>query len=223
MRPRLITWAVPAGSVNALVTTVTPTISVPLTLVGGAGQSLVTANCSQRRVLVTNAADETGHTLVIVGTRALDSWANTTPIVITETVTLGGIGSSGTLQDFATITSITPTSAFAGNIQIGTSALASTPWQKVNSDLGAPFGIGMGITLISGAANYDIEHTFSRLPGAVTANGQIPNTFKNSGITAKTASIDGNYAFPIEAMRLNVNSGVGTLAWEYIQAGVVGS
>lgn len=223
MRPRPLTWAVPAGVANALVTTVTPTINVPLTLVGGSGQSLASANCSQRRVLVTNAADETGHTLVIVGTRALDSWANTTPIAITETLTLGGIGTTESLQDFATITSITPGTAFTGNITVGTSAHASSPWVKLNSDLPAPFGVGMGVTLASGAANFDIEHTFSRLPGAVTANSQIPNTFKNSGITNKSASIDGNYAFPVEAMRLNTNSGTGTLVWEFIQAGVIGS
>lgn len=68
----------------------------------------------------------------------------------------------------------------------------------------APFNVGIGCVLVSGTATYSVEHTFDDVYDlAVT-----PVAFSNSGITAATASKDGNYSAPVKAIRLNVTAGV---------------
>jgi hypothetical protein len=56
-----------------------------------------------------------------------------------------------------------------------------------------------------------------------TYNPATGNWFQNSSVTAQTASANGNYAFPVRAIRLNVTaytSGSATLT--LVQAGVMG-
>lgn len=67
----------------------------------------------------------------------------------------------------------------------------------------APFNVGIGVKINSGTATYTVEHTFDDVyDSAVT-----PVAFSNSGITAQTTNKDGNYAFPVRAVRLNVTAG----------------
>jgi hypothetical protein len=42
-------------------------------------------------------------------------------------------------------------------------------------------------------------------------------------VTNKTASADGNYAFPVTGVRLTMNSGSGSVKLKLIQAGVIGN
>jgi hypothetical protein len=62
----------------------------------------------------------------------------------------------------------------------------------------SPFNVGLGL-VISGTLTADVEHTFDDIfDSAVT-----PTAFKHSTLVTKTASADGNYAFPIRAVRIN--------------------
>lgn len=86
-----------------------------------------------------------------------------------------------------------------------------------------PFNVGIGVVLSAGATlTYTVEHTFDD----VFAAGFNPSTatwFANSGISAKTTSFDGNYAFPVTAVRLNVTARTGGSAtMTVIQAGMPG-
>lgn len=64
-----------------------------------------------------------------------------------------------------------------------------------------PFNVGLGL-VISGTNTTDIEHTFDDIyDSSVT-----PIAFKHSTLVGKTANSDGNYAFPIRAVRLNVTA-----------------
>ena len=83
-----------------------------------------------------------------------------------------------------------------------------------------PFNVGIGVVLSSGAnLTYTVEHTFDDVFSA----GFDPATatwFANSNLTNRTASLDGNYAFPITAVRLRVSAWVGgTATMTVIQAG----
>lgn len=83
-----------------------------------------------------------------------------------------------------------------------------------------PFNVGIGVALSAGASlTFTVEHTFDD----VFAAGFNPATatwFSNTGMSAKTASTDGNYAFPVMAVRLNVTARVGgTATMTVIQAG----
>lgn len=86
-----------------------------------------------------------------------------------------------------------------------------------------PFNVGIGVSLSAGAAlTYTVEHTFDDI-NAATFNPATATWFSNTGLSAKTASADGNYLFPITAVRLNVTSYTGGSAtMTVIQAGMPG-
>lgn len=75
-----------------------------------------------------------------------------------------------------------------------------------------PFNISIGCALATAAGTFSVQHCFDystvMLP---TWDGSTGVTwFNNSGITNATASISGNYAFPVAAIRLNVTNAVAT-------------
>jgi hypothetical protein len=65
-----------------------------------------------------------------------------------------------------------------------------------------PFNVGLGVKLSTGAGlTYTVEHTFDDIQ-----NPDItPVAFPNAGLTSKTANDDGNYAFPVKAVRVTVS------------------
>jgi len=86
-----------------------------------------------------------------------------------------------------------------------------------------PFNVSIGVVLSVGASlTYSVEHTFDN----VQADGFDPSTatwFSNAGLSTKTTSLDGNYSFPVTAMRLNVTTySSGTATMTVIQAGMPG-
>ena len=81
----------------------------------------------------------------------------------------------------------------------------------------SPFNVGVGV-VVSGTVNYTIQHTFDDvLDTAVT-----PTWFNHPTLSSLAASADGNYAFPIRAIKVLVNSGTGTATATLIQAGMPG-
>lgn len=89
-----------------------------------------------------------------------------------------------------------------------------------------PFNIGIGITASSSLTTYSIQHTFDYIGGlSSNFNGWISSAaawYDNTGISgASGSSVNGNYAFPVSAIRLNVLSGSSTvtITAKLIQAG----
>ena len=81
----------------------------------------------------------------------------------------------------------------------------------------APFHVGLG-AVVTGTATYTIQHTFDDpLDTSVT-----PTWFNHPTLASQTASADGNYAFPIRAIRISIASGTGTVVATVIQAGMPG-
>lgn len=65
-----------------------------------------------------------------------------------------------------------------------------------------PFNVGFAVTLGAGVLTYSVEHTFDDvLDPTVT-----PVAFAHSTVAAQTTNKDGNYAFPVRAIRLNVTA-----------------
>lgn len=79
----------------------------------------------------------------------------------------------------------------------------------------AQFEVGIGCE-ISATATYTVEHTFEDVY-APTFNPATATWWPNTGLTAKTANSDGNYAFPVTAIRLNVAASTGTVTMIVIQ------
>lgn len=102
--------------------------------------------------------------------------------------------------------------------QIATVSGASLSSNAIATDLYiSPFNVGFGV-VITGTVAYQVKHTFDN-PQTV-AN---PTWFTHpSTTTAATANLDGNYAFPVAAIKIETTAGTntGTITLTVIQAGV---
>lgn len=83
-----------------------------------------------------------------------------------------------------------------------------------------PFNIGIGCIVNSTSATYNVEHSFD-FTGSSAFVSTAATWFINSGLSAKSTNADGNYAYPVTAVRLNVTAGssTGTVQMVAIQAG----
>jgi hypothetical protein len=82
----------------------------------------------------------------------------------------------------------------------------------------SPFNIGFGV-VVTGTVNYTVQHTFDDVFSS-TFNPSTAAWFDHPTIAALGANADGNYAFPVTAIRLLVNSGGGTARLTLLQAGI---
>lgn len=71
-----------------------------------------------------------------------------------------------------------------------------------------PFNIGFGV-VTTGTVTYTVQHSFDGV-----------TWFNHPDVQNQTFNADGNYAFPIQFLRLNVSAGSGTATMTLIQAGV---
>lgn len=78
----------------------------------------------------------------------------------------------------------------------------------------SPFNVGFGV-VVSGTVTYTIQHTFDNVQTV-----DSPVWFSHPTIAAKSDNQDGNYAFPVAAIKVLVTSGDGTATMTMIQAGI---
>ena len=91
--------------------------------------------------------------------------------------------------------------------QTGTGTTAWIPLDYKQS----PFNVGFGV-VVTGTVTYDIEHTFEDV-FSVTS----PTAFKHATLVSQTANKDGNYAFPVRAIRVNNTAGTGSTTLTILQ------
>lgn len=78
-----------------------------------------------------------------------------------------------------------------------------------------PFNIGFG-AVISTTAKFTVQHTFQN-PLTVSADQLV--WFPHEFVAAASANIDGNYAFPVAGIRLEVSAAdAGGVTVHFIQA-----
>jgi hypothetical protein len=82
----------------------------------------------------------------------------------------------------------------------------------------SPFNVGFGV-IVSGTVNFTVQHTFDDV-FSPSFNAGTATWFPHPTIAAQSANVDGNYAFPVTAIRLLVNSGGGTATLVLLQAGI---
>jgi len=78
------------------------------------------------------------------------------------------------------------------------------------------FSVGIGVVL-SSTGTFTVQHTFDDI-WSPTFDPTTATWFPNTGLTAKTANTDGNYAFPVKAVRLNCAANAGTITMTVIQS-----
>lgn len=76
----------------------------------------------------------------------------------------------------------------------------------------SPFNVSVA-AVVNGTVTYDIEHTFDEIFDTTVT----PTAFKHASITAQTANKDGNYAFPVRAIRVHNTAGTGTTTLTILQ------
>lgn len=79
-----------------------------------------------------------------------------------------------------------------------------------------PFAIGFGCVIEDGTPAFSVQHTFSSVYGT-DVDPTTWEWFTNSSVSAETTNTDGNYAFPVSAIRLYVN-GAGSVSFRGYQA-----
>lgn len=82
----------------------------------------------------------------------------------------------------------------------------------------SPFNIGFGSTIAT-TAKFTVQHTFQD-PLQVSAGAL--SWFPHEFVVAASASIDGNYAFPVGGIRVEISAAdEGGVSTTFIQAGIV--
>lgn len=76
----------------------------------------------------------------------------------------------------------------------------------------SPFNVGLG-AVVNGSVTYTIEHTFDD----VFDTSVTPTAFAHSTLAAQTTNKDGNYAFPVRAIRINNTLGTGSTTLTILQ------
>ena len=73
-----------------------------------------------------------------------------------------------------------------------------------------PFALGLGV--VSSSNTYNVEHTFDNLayPSTLTATSSLITWFLHSTLAGLSSNANGNYAFPVRGIRLNVTAGSST-------------
>lgn len=208
-----------AASSNNIALSQSGTANTPLTLNGAAVaggvatiDAVTAANSAiGRRVIVTSGGDDSGITFAVAGTNG--SGSN-----ITNTFAGSNGGAAQSDLDFVTVTAVTPSANTASTVIVGTNGVGSSPWKTWNSNGYSPMNIGMAVELVSGAANFDVEHTYDD-PNNLPPGVAFPLPFPSPIISGSSATVDGAYNTPIIATRLKINSGTGALRARFLQAG----
>lgn len=193
MRPKVYTFSPVDASLTGFASNVT----------GAAWTISTTAPTDGLAHLVTvrndSATNHAAKTIVLVGT---DAQGNA------QTETIAAPGTSATVTStkyFKTLTSATPSATIGSDtFDIGWSAASITQMYPVDFNSVTGGGISLGVT-VTGTINFDVQHTLDDIFESTTA-AQNARWFDHSTIAADTASVDGNYAFPIRAIRFLTNS-----------------
>jgi len=102
-------------------------------------------------------------------------------------------------------------------IVLTASGVAATAVAATNINI-SPFNIGFGVA-VTGTVTYTVQHTFDD----VYATGFNPATaiwYSHPVAVGQSISLDGNYAFPVRGIRVNLTAGTGSVVATLIQAGI---
>ena len=82
----------------------------------------------------------------------------------------------------------------------------------------SPFNVGIGCDITSGSPTYTVQHTFDDV-FAPTFDPATATWYNHPTLNAAIADADGNYAFPVTAIKVVV-TGTGVVRMTVIQAGI---
>lgn len=212
MRRILLTLpAMAAADADAIATSQSAAGAENLTLDGTLATDGVASLDISRRVGIASAGDDTGITFTVTGT-------NRHGATISETVDGANAGTAETELDFATVTRVATSGATASTVEVGTTDQASSAWAPLDH-YQTPFHVSVALQNVEGGT-YDVEHTFD--PMMRRSPSDPPAVFAHDSLTGQTGAEDGNYSFPIAAVRFTRTAGTAAAEMSVQQAGVRG-
>jgi hypothetical protein len=204
-----------AASANNIALSQTTAGAANLTLNGSLVSGGVATLDKPRRILITNAGNDSALTFTVYGT-----WFNGQ--TISETVQ-GTSGSSvATTLDFATVTRIAVSGATSvSGVTVGTNGVAGSSWVRLDSWADSNTAIQCNV---SGTANYTVQVTMDDPDNFIypVAIGNVTwlNTNDTDAVTA-VADVFTNFQFTPTFARILLNSGSGSVAATFAQFNVV--
>lgn len=174
---------------------------------------------TSRQVVLTFAADETGHNFTIYGNQRTDGTGN----AISETIAGTTAGTVASVRMYGQITRIAVDAATTGNVKAGTNGVGASPWISSNYFI-TPSDWSFGCAL-SGTANFSIQVTYDNFQTLGFNQTQLPEptAWDVSALASKSANANGSVTDPITGWRLKINSGTGTVTVTAVQAGIAGN
>lgn len=203
MRPIVLTITGVASSTTSICTSQTAT---SFALDGSIVSNGVAVLANSQLVSLTSATDQSAKTITITG---IDP--NGAPI------TESRAGPNATTVTFAKYYSkvLTITSSVAATMSAGVSSTGGAVSPIITANWRErPSNVGMSL-VFSGTATATVEHTFDDINDV---NATL-TWFPTDGMSAVTANVESNYAFPCRGTRLRVSAYTsGNIALTYIQA-----
>lgn len=201
MRPVVVSVGpLAAPSANNICTSQTPAGAGALTLNGSLVTGGVAVLDTPRRVLFTTVSNESAKTITVTGT----NWLGAT---ISESLTGPNATTGYTVLDYATVTSITVSAAFTGAVTVGTNAVASSSWVRLDNFAPNFTTIQCGI---SGSPNYTVQGS-SDDPNSptnpVAVASMVWTSCTDATLVGATTSITGGYTYSPLWVRVLLNSG----------------
>lgn len=160
----------------------------------------------------TTTGDSLAHRVTIHNDAATDHSAKTALLTgtdadgkdQTETMNLpAGTATTTSTKYFLTLTSIVPSASIgADTMDVGMDVVSFS--QAYPLDFYRSIGGVSLFCIISGTVSYGLQHTLEDVFAG--PNNQSLNWLDHSTIVTKAASADGNYAFPVKAVRFKTNT-----------------
>ncbi len=184
-----------------------------LTINGALATAGIATFDKPRRVLITNAGDDSLLTFTVYGT-------NYTGVAISENIAGTNATTTYTINDFKTVTRVAVDGAVASTVKVGTNAVGSTSPFFIDAYVNPP-SIGVDTT-VTGTVNYTIEFTTVDLSPQWDIYANPPTWFSVFGFDGVTASAYGTLNQPSTMIRLTINSGTGSVTARIRQAFIAG-
>lgn len=220
MLPQIVTvGSLATADDDGIAQTQSPLAAGALTINGALATSGVATMDVQRRVIVTSAGNDSNKTFRITGTNGDNN-------PIRETITGGNIAAVQTVQDFKTVTEVYASAATAAAVIVGTNGVASSPWKLTNWMHQAVSEITWDGS-VTGTVTYGIEWTSSTINdnqnsmgGALGNYPSTPVARTLTTLTAKTADASASQDNPIQAWRVIVTAGTGSVTVRALEGGI---
>lgn len=194
-----------AAVTNSVAASQTPSGAGNLTLTSS---TVTFGSSAAQKITLTSTANIASRTFVVTGTDVYDN-------ALIESISGPNNNTVTTTNCFKSVTNISISGAAGGALTAGNSADAEGKMYVADSDAN-PFSIGLGC-VISGSPTFTVQHTFDN----TIATGFVYGTstwFNHSVIASKTTNQDGNYNFPVQAIKLTL-AAAGTVTMTILQSG----